>query len=75
MKSIYAIQSTFVCVCRRDCASLRVELSQHHNEDTQSALAELASLKDGLLRQAQEEWENDKRELIGKVCHIGLIQS
>ncbi len=61
---------------RQECASLRLELSQRHSDDSQSALSELASLKDAAFREARDEWEKERDGLLRKVrryhCRMGL---
>ena len=52
---------------RQECASLRRELSQRHSEDSNTALTELASLKDTAMKQAREQWEMEKVGLLNKV--------
>lgn len=52
---------------RKECGLLRQELSQRHSEDSKAALSELASLKDGAMKQAKLEWEEEQAKLLNKV--------
>ena len=52
---------------------MREELSLRHGEDSRSALAELATLKDREMKQAQEMWETNRKELLKKVV-AGVIK-
>ena len=53
---------------RQECASLRAELSQRYSNDSHTALAELANLKDGAMKEAHGRWEEERRRLMAKVC-------
>ena len=72
----------YVCTCRRmhiskfslviyrqECGSLRQELSQRHSEDSSTALKELAKLKDDVMKQAKQRWEEERSRLLKKVMY------
>ena len=52
---------------------MRQELAQRHDEDSKAALSELASLKDGTMKQAKLEWEEELAKLLKKVNHLRLV--
>ena len=50
-------------------SSLRTELEKRHKENSDSALAELALLKDNILKEESERWNHQKAQLVKQVCH------
>ena len=54
---------------RQECASLRLELSQRHSEDSRTALNELASLKDSAMVEARNHWEKERERLLKRVIY------
>ena len=50
-------------------SSLRSELEKRHKENSDSALAELALLKDKILKDENEKWNHQKSQLLTQVCY------
>ena len=48
-------------------SSLRAELEKRHKESSDSALAELALLKDKILKEESEKWNHQKTQLAMQV--------
>lgn len=48
-------------------SSLRAELEKRHKENSDSALAELALLKDKILKDENEKWNHQKTQLLTQV--------
>lgn len=51
-------------------SSLRTELEKRHKENSDSALVELALLKDKILKEESERWNHQKAQLLTQVCHM-----
>ena len=50
-------------------SSLRTELEKRHKETSDSALAELALLKDKILKEEHEKWNHQKSQLLTQVSY------
>lgn len=51
-------------------SSLRTELEKRHKENSDSALTELALLKDKILKEENEKWNHQKAQLVTQVCYM-----
>ena len=51
-------------------SSLRTELEKRHKETSDSALAELALLKDKILKEENEKWNHQKTQLAMQVRNV-----
>ena len=51
-------------------SSLRTELEKRHKETSDSALAELALLKDKILKEENEKWNHQKTQLVMQVRNV-----
>ena len=54
-------------------SSLRTELEKRHKENSDSALAELALLKDKIFKEENEKWNYQKSQLLTQVCYENIL--
>lgn len=57
----------FVLCYRQECKKLREELKEEHEEDKNSALAQLAQSKEQELSNARESWQRKVEDLLEQV--------
>ena len=78
-KNTCTFQNFRLDICRLECGALRQELSQRHSDDSSAALKELAKLKDDVMKQAKQRWEEEHNRLLKKVIplfvHCWCIQA